>query len=102
MIAFANTEYQKLEQTLNKIANDSDTPLSQAERSIDVILQSIDSLKVNINSRPFNNVGEEILFFKQMIPYYDVVHICTHKTLICFQWRADRWFAPDVETCIYD
>ena len=70
MIAFANAEYQKLEQTLNKIANDSDTPLCQAERSIDVIMQSIDSLKVNINSRPFNNVGEEILFFKQIKPKF--------------------------------
>lgn len=70
MIVSANSEYQKLEHALSKIANDSDSVLSQAERSIDATLRSIDLLKSTIQTEKFNNIGEEILFFKQIKPKF--------------------------------
>jgi hypothetical protein len=70
MISFANDEFQKLEKRLTEVFQDSDSIINQAERSIDVILQSIDSLKSHLISNPFANVAEEILFFKQIKPKF--------------------------------
>lgn len=70
MISFANDEFQKLEKQLTEVLQDSDSIINQAERSIDVILQSIDSLKAHLIANPFANIAEEILFFKQIKPKF--------------------------------
>jgi hypothetical protein len=70
MISFANDEFQKLEKRLTEVLQESDTIINQAERSIDIILQSIDSLKSHLTKNPFANTAEEILFFKQIKPKF--------------------------------
>lgn len=70
MISFANAEFQKLEKRLTEVLQDSDSIINQAERSIDMILQSIGSLKRHLTTNPFANIAEEILFFKQIKPKF--------------------------------
>lgn len=70
MISFANDEFQKLEKQLTYVMQDSDSIINQSERSIDIILQSIDSLKGHLIANPFANIAEEILFFKQIKPKF--------------------------------
>jgi hypothetical protein len=70
MISFANDEFQKLEKRLTEVLQDSDSIINQAERSVDIILQSIDSLKSHLITNPFANIAEEILFFKQIKPKF--------------------------------
>lgn len=70
MISFANQQFQVLEKELAELQQDSDSIIIQTERSIDIILHSIDSLKTHLHSNPFNSVAEEILFFKQLKPKF--------------------------------
>ncbi|MBT1706507.1 RteC domain-containing protein, partial [Chryseosolibacter indicus] len=69
MISFANEVYQKLEGSLNKLQPE-DSLINTAEKSIDIILESIDSLKDKVKTQQFETVGEEILFFKQIKPKF--------------------------------
>lgn len=62
------------------------------ERSIDIILHSIDALKRHLLSNPFNSVAEEILFFKQIKPKFISKLIYNFELLKSEGRRAIRSF----------
>ena len=63
-------QLSKLNEQLNFINLEIDNQLTRCESAIDIILKTIQTLKLTINKNNFKSEGEEIQFFKETKPQF--------------------------------